>query len=55
MVKQFTCTSKKPYTKHHYVIVMKNGNEVLIQDYELMKSFWYQYREEATHVEVVDK
>ena len=51
----FTTYCDKDYDRHTYKIVLKNGKAVLIEDYGVARSFWYQYRTQTSHIEVVDK
>ena len=44
----------KPYEKHTYKIVLKNGKAIIFEDYDVMRYHWYQYKNYATHVEIVD-
>lgn len=51
----FTTYCDKDYDKHHYKIVFKNGKSITYIEYEVMRYHWYQFRKEASHVEVIDK
>ena len=44
----------KPYDRHNYKIILKNGKSIIYEDYEIMRYYWYQYRKDITHVEVLD-
>ena len=51
----FTTYCDKDYDRHTYKVVLNNGKSIVIEDYEVVRSFWYQYRTHASHIEVVDK
>ena len=51
----FTSTSEKPYDRHKYKIIFKNGKSVILEDYQTMKNMWYQWRNEISNVEVLDE
>ena len=51
----FTTYCDKDYNRHTYKIVFKNGKSIVYDDYKVMRYYWYQYRQEATNVEVCDK
>lgn len=44
----------KAYDRHNYKIILKNGKSIIYEDYEIMRYYWYQYRKDITHVEVLD-
>jgi len=50
----FTATSPESYDRHTYKIVMKNGKAIAFDDYKVASYHWYQYREHASHIEVLD-
>ena len=39
----FTTYCDKDYDRHTYKLVLNNGKAVIIEDYEVVRSFWYQY------------
>ena len=51
----FTTYCDKPYDRHHYELVLKNGQKVMLEDYETLRGTWYHYKEHCSHVNVVDK
>lgn len=51
----FTTYSDKPYDRHNYRIVLKNGDTKTVDDYEVARAIWYHYKEKLSHIEVVDK
>jgi len=57
MTKQFTLTSNKPYSRHSYIVVAKDGNEYTFSDYTSAQSFWFERSQLGTlsHIEVIDK
>jgi len=51
----FTQTSDGSYDRHFYRIVLTNGKSITVDDYEQMRSFWFQYDSKyLSHVEVLD-
>ena len=51
----FTTYCDKDYDRHTYTIVLKNGEFASIHDYETLQQTWYYYRDQASHIVVVDK
>ena len=37
----FTVTSDKPYDRHHYTVVFKDGRELLCESWEQAYSIWF--------------
>ena len=54
-IKTFTHTCDKPYDRHYYYLVMKNGKKHLIKDYDVAKALWFQESPLVERIEVVDK
>ena len=52
-IKTFTCTSTNPYDRHTYRMVLKNGKAIVVEDYEHVRAFWHQFRDQLDHVEVL--
>ncbi len=51
----FTQTSDGDYDRHVYRVVLKDGRSTIIDDYEQMRAFWFQYESKLlSHVEVID-
>ena len=50
----FTTYCDKDYDRHTYKIVLNNGKSVVFESYELMRYQWYQWRNNCSHVEVID-
>lgn len=50
----FTQTSDEPYDRHHYKLTLKSGKSIVIDDYEVLRSMWFQYNAYADKVEVLD-
>jgi len=51
----FTQTSDGSYDRHLYRIVLANGESLTVDDYEQMRSFWFNYDSKfLSHVEVID-
>ena len=53
-LKTFTMTSDKPYDRHTYKIVLKNGKSVTVEDYDMMRHMWNQWSSEIETVIVED-
>jgi len=53
MTKPFTSTSDKPYDRHTYKLVLKNGKALVVEDYELARAYWHQFRKQLECVEVI--
>ena len=51
----FTTYCDKPYDKHNYKLVLKNGKSIILDDYEQVRAMWYQFRQQLERVDVVDK
>ena len=52
-LKTFTSTCQKDYDRHTYKVVLKDGQSVILDDYEKTRAFWYQFREQLDCVEVL--
>lgn len=51
----FELSSDKPYDRHKYKVVMKNGNEIVFDDYMSVQAFWFQYDAQfLSHVDVIE-
>ena len=50
-LKTFTSTSDAPYDRHKYKVLLRDGREVTIEDYEFVRAIWHQY--DCTGVEVL--
>ena len=50
----FTTYSTKPYDRHHYKIVFKNGKTMTVEDYESLRGLWYQFKDNVKNVEIID-
>jgi len=54
-LKVFAQTSDLPYDRHFYRIVFTNGKSIVVDDYEQMRLFWFQYDSKMlSHVDVID-
>lgn len=45
----------KPYDRHTYKLVLTTGKEVVHEDYDILRSLWFQRSSLCSHIEVVDK
>ena len=50
----FTTYSNKPYDRHQYKIVYKDGRKVVVDDYDQMKAIWFHSRDIVETVEIID-
>ena len=50
----FTHYCEKSYDRHSYKIHFKNGKSVKVEDYETVKSLWWQWKDNVESVEVID-
>lgn len=52
----FTNTSDDPYDRHTYRVLLTNNKNIILHDYELVRSLWFQYEKKFLNtVEVLDK
>ena len=51
---EFTTYSDKSYDRQIYKLIMKDGQAVIYDNYEVMRYHWYQNRAHLSHVEVLD-
>ena len=55
-LKTSTTTCPKDYDRHIYKIVLKDGKEFIVEDYEQVRAYWnHQFARQLSHVEVLDK
>ena len=55
-LKTFTTTCEKDYDRQHYKIVLKDGQEFVVEDYEQVRAYWnHQFARQLDYVEVLDK
>ena len=54
-LKTFTSTCPKDYDRHHYKLILKNGKEVVLEDYESARNLWFQFSSQCEVIEVLDK
>ena len=52
----FTQTSNEPYDRHHYELHFTDNKTLVFDDYERMRSHWFQWvaTGRLSHVEVLD-
>ena len=51
----FTTYCDKHYDRHTYRLVLNNGKSITFDSYEVMRYHWYQYRQHANCIEVLDR
>lgn len=52
MTATFTQTSEDPYLRHHYKVVYRNGNSVVVDNYADVHQLWVKTNPEI--IEVLD-
>jgi len=45
MIDTFTCTSDVPYDRHNYEIVLKNGKNIIFENWEDTHRYWWEKRQ----------
>ena len=50
----FKQTSDAPYDRHKYRLTLKSGKSLILEDYEMLRSLWFQYNSYADRVDVLD-
>ena len=50
----FKQTSNEPYDRHKYRLTLKSGKAIVVEDYDILRSLWFQYNKYAHIVEVLD-
>ena len=43
----------KPYDRHTYKLTLSNGKAIILEDYDQVKQFWYQFRQQLKSLEVL--
>ena len=55
MIEKFTHTSDKPYSRHRYKIVTKEGKHVITDSWEQAQEMWWnKLLGSLSHIEVLD-
>ena len=50
----FTTYSTDPYNRHQYKVIFKDGRNVIVDDYDLVKAMWFQNQHDVETIEVID-
>ena len=50
----FTTYSTDPYDRHHYKVSFKNGDSIIVEDYDMVKAMWFQSKNDVAGVEIID-
>ena len=50
----FELTSEGEYDRHHYKVISKNGDSVVVMDWESARSIWFNKSPFLSHIEVLD-
>ena len=51
----FTCTSEKDYDRHHYKIISKDGESIVVDNWDQVNEIWWNKSSYLDHIEVLDK
>ena len=43
----------KPYDRHTYKLILSNGKAIILEDYDQVRVFWYQFRQQLKSLEVL--
>ena len=58
MMETFSQTSYEPYNRHIYKLYLKNGKDLIFDDYEDAQAYWFNYSQVPDYldlIEVLDK
>ena len=44
----------KPYDKHDYKLIFKDGRSCIFDNYDIAKYYWYQWRDELETIVILD-
>jgi len=50
----FTTYSTEPYDRHHYKVKFRNGDSIIVEDYDMVKALWFQPENDVVGVDIVD-
>ena len=52
----FKSTCEKPYDRHEYVLVFKNGKKIKSEDYETIRNMWFKWcgMGSCSHIDIID-
>jgi hypothetical protein len=50
----FTTYSTDAYDRHHYKVHFKDGRCIVIEDYDLVRTMWFQSKSDVESVEIID-
>ena len=51
----FTLTSDELYDRHHYRVTSKFGETITVDNWEDLRTIWWNKKDFLSHVEVIDK
>tara|TARA_R100000479_G_scaffold126221_1_gene65613 strand:+ start:89 stop:343 length:255 start_codon:yes stop_codon:yes gene_type:complete len=51
----FEQSSYDDYDRHHYRVVSKNGESIVVDDYMMAREIWWNKKMFLSHIEVLDK
>ena len=51
----FEQSSYEDYDRHHYKVVGKNGESIVVEDYMSAQEIWWNRKVFLSHIEVLDK
>ena len=51
----FTLSSDELYDRHHYKVISKLGETITVDNWEDLRTIWWNKKDFLSHVEVIDK
>ena len=51
----FTLSSEELYDRHHYKVISKLGETITVDNWEDLRTIWWNKKNFLSHVEVIDK
>ena len=51
----FTLSSDELYDRHHYKVISKLGETITVDNWEDLRTIWWNKKSFLSHVEVIDK
>ena len=51
----FTLSSDELYDRHHYQVISKDGETIAVDNWEDVRTIWWNKKSFLSHVEVIDK
>ena len=51
----FKLSSEEPYDRHHYKVVDKSGDSIIVESWEEANVIWWHKKMFLSHIEVLDQ